>query len=72
MKLKIRLVTLPRLGLPDTSAWRREQTQRDAIHVALGDAMPDDVVLILDADDIPSRGLCNACGPRGSMRRADC
>jgi beta-1,4-mannosyl-glycoprotein beta-1,4-N-acetylglucosaminyltransferase len=54
---KIRYVSLPRLGAQGTDPWRREQIQRDAIHFALGDAGPDDIVLILDADEVPSREL---------------
>lgn len=54
---KLRAVTLPRLGTPRCDPWQRERVQRDAILFALGDAEPDDVILILDADEMPSRSL---------------
>ena len=54
---KIRHVALPRLGGAAATPWDRERVQRDAVQFALQDLDPDDVVLILDADEIPSRGL---------------
>ena len=54
---KIRHVQLPRLGPASTDAWSREKNQRDAVLFALQDAAADDIILILDADEIPSRSL---------------
>ena len=52
---KLRHVALPRL--PGESTWAREAFQRNAVQLGLYDAEPDDVVLILDADEVPSRSV---------------
>jgi beta-1,4-mannosyl-glycoprotein beta-1,4-N-acetylglucosaminyltransferase len=55
---KIRHVALPGLGASSggaSAAWERERFQRNAMLFALGDLSADDVVLILDADELPSR-----------------
>ena len=54
---QIRHVRLPRLGSSTTDPWTREKNQRDAVTLALSDAAADDIILILDADEIPSREL---------------
>lgn len=41
------------LDEPQTAYWRREKHQRDQIMRGLGDAGPDDLVLISDVDEIP-------------------
>jgi beta-1,4-mannosyl-glycoprotein beta-1,4-N-acetylglucosaminyltransferase len=54
---KIRHVKLSGLG-PDTTTPRaRAAVQRNAILLALADAAPEDVVLLLDLDEIPSPSL---------------
>ncbi len=50
---KIRPLALSRLS--GASPWDREAFQRDAILLALRDAAPEDIVMILDADEIMSR-----------------
>jgi beta-1,4-mannosyl-glycoprotein beta-1,4-N-acetylglucosaminyltransferase len=58
---KIRHVALPHLAVPAPGGavdpWDRERFQRDAILFALPDAREDDMLLLLDADEIPSREL---------------
>ena len=54
---KIRHVALDSLGAPGLSPWRREGIQRNAIMLGLRDAHPDDIILILDADEIVARPL---------------
>jgi beta-1,4-mannosyl-glycoprotein beta-1,4-N-acetylglucosaminyltransferase len=54
---KICRIALSRLGNSATNPWDRERNQREALHFALDDANPRDVILILDADEIPSRSL---------------
>jgi beta-1,4-mannosyl-glycoprotein beta-1,4-N-acetylglucosaminyltransferase len=52
---KIRAIQLNALGGPSTAPRTRAQVQRNSILLGLHDASPEDVVLILDADEIPSR-----------------
>ena len=54
---KIRVVDLDGLGGPHLSARERAACQRNATLLALRDATPDDVILLLDADEIPSRSF---------------
>lgn len=54
---KLRPVALDSLGGPALSPRERAALQRNCVHLALRDALPDDVVLLLDADEIPSRSL---------------
>lgn len=54
---KIRHVALDSLGPVGRSPWQREALQRNAIMLGLRDARPEDIVLILDADEIASRSL---------------
>jgi beta-1,4-mannosyl-glycoprotein beta-1,4-N-acetylglucosaminyltransferase len=54
---KLRIVSLSSLGSAHASPWTREALQRDAIMLGLRDAKSDDVVLLFDADEIPSRSL---------------
>jgi beta-1,4-mannosyl-glycoprotein beta-1,4-N-acetylglucosaminyltransferase len=52
---KLRTIQLNTLGGPSAAPRERARVQRNAILLALHDAAPEDVVLILDADEIPSR-----------------
>lgn len=54
---KIRPVALQSLGPPDAGPRTRAAVQRNALLLALMDASEDDIVLLLDADEIPSRSL---------------
>jgi len=54
---KMRVVALDGLGGPRLSARERAAVQRNATLLALRDAAPEDVVLLLDADEIPSRNF---------------
>jgi hypothetical protein len=54
---RIRHVRLPRLGTVESAPRARAEVQRNAVRLALADAAPDDVVLLLDVDEVPSRGL---------------
>lgn len=54
---KIRHVRLDRLGPPSATPRERAAAQRNAVLLALADARPDDVVLLLDVDEVPSRSL---------------
>src|SRR3569833_1846529 len=54
---KMRVVALDGLGGPRLSARERAAVQRTATLLALREAAPEDVVLLLDADEIPSRNF---------------
>jgi len=54
---KLRHVTLGSLGGPERTPRERAAFQRDAVRIGLAGAALDDVVLLLDADEIPSRSL---------------
>lgn len=54
---KLRYVSLNALGTPQSTARERAAVQRDAVRLALRDAEPDDIVLLLDADEIPSHDV---------------
>jgi beta-1,4-mannosyl-glycoprotein beta-1,4-N-acetylglucosaminyltransferase len=54
---KIRHVKLAALGPRCASPRERAAVQRNALRLALADAAPDDVVLLLDVDEVPSRSL---------------
>ena len=56
-RAKIRHVRLEGLGSPLASPRERAAIQRNAIRLALRDAAPDDIVLLLDVDEVPSRAL---------------
>ncbi|HEX2764617.1 MAG TPA: hypothetical protein VHM92_12350 [Allosphingosinicella sp.] len=62
---KLRPVRLSSLGPPDSSPRERAAVQRNALMLALHDANDDDVVLLLDADEIPSRTLLQALKSSG-------
>ncbi|MEY2927191.1 MAG: hypothetical protein RL367_1668, partial [Pseudomonadota bacterium] len=51
---KIRPVRLARLGSETATARERAAVQRQAMTLALGDAAPDDIILLLDVDEVPS------------------
>lgn len=53
---KIRHVKLAGLG-PAAPPRERAAVQRNAMRLALADAAPDDIVLLLDVDEVPSRAL---------------
>lgn len=65
---KIRHVALPRLGGTAATPWDRERVQRDAVLFALDALDPEDVVLILDADEIPSRAVLERLRSEGLDR----
>lgn len=54
---KLRAIQLNALGGPSAAPRERAQVQRNSILLALHDASPEDVVLLLDADEIPSRAF---------------
>lgn len=54
---KIRYLSLDRLGPPEVSPRRRAALQRNLLLLALQDAAPEDIVLLCDADEVPSREL---------------
>jgi beta-1,4-mannosyl-glycoprotein beta-1,4-N-acetylglucosaminyltransferase len=54
---KLLPITLHSLGPATGSAWDREAFQRNAIMMGLRHCAPEDIVLLLDADEIPSRSL---------------
>ncbi len=54
---KLRHVKLDSLGGPAAEPRARAAVQRNSILLGLYDAAPEDVVLLLDADEIPSTGL---------------
>jgi hypothetical protein len=56
-RAKIRHVRLAGLGSRTATARERAAVQRNAVRLALADAEPDDVVLLLDVDEVPSRSL---------------
>ncbi len=56
-----RIVHIVAEDLPDDpDPWVREHAQRDRALPALADAAPDDLVLIADVDEIPSRAALEA------------
>lgn len=59
-RAKIRHVRLERLGPASATPRERAAVQRNALLLALADARPDDVVLLLDVDEVPSRPLLKA------------
>ena len=54
---KIRHVRLAALGSSTAAPRERAAVQRNAARLALADAAPDDVVLLLDVDEVPSRSV---------------
>ncbi len=54
---KLRHVKLSTLGEPARSPRSRAALQRDASMLAMRDLQPDDVVLLLDVDEVPSRAV---------------
>ena len=54
---KIRHIRLGDLGGPTTSPKERAANQRNAALLALRDAAPDDIVLLLDVDEVPDPAL---------------
>lgn len=54
---KLRIVSLAALGPPGATPRARAEVQRNAVLLALHDAHPQDIVLLLDADEIPSISL---------------
>lgn len=65
---KIRPIALAKLGAHGQSPWQREALQRNAIMLGLRDAVADDIVLILDADEIVSRPLLTRLRAEGLDR----
>lgn len=54
---KLRPIALHALGHAGSTPWERQTLQRNALMLGLRDAAPDDIVLILDVDEVPSRSL---------------
>jgi beta-1,4-mannosyl-glycoprotein beta-1,4-N-acetylglucosaminyltransferase len=54
---KIVPVQLKALGSQSSNPRQRAAVQRNAILLALADALPEDIVLLLDADEVPSVSL---------------
>jgi beta-1,4-mannosyl-glycoprotein beta-1,4-N-acetylglucosaminyltransferase len=54
---KVRHIALSSLGPASATPRERAAAQRNAIVLALRDAAPDDHVLLLDVDEVPSRSL---------------
>ncbi len=65
---KIRHVRLAGLGPASAPPRERAAVQRNAIRLALADAGPDDVVLLLDVDEVPSRSLLERLRSEGLDR----
>lgn len=65
---KIRHVKLETLGPRAANPRDRASVQRNAAVLALGDAEPDDVVLLLDVDEVPSRALLERLRAKGLDR----
>jgi beta-1,4-mannosyl-glycoprotein beta-1,4-N-acetylglucosaminyltransferase len=65
---KIRHIKLSSLGSKEGSARDRAAVQRNAALLALEDAGPDDIVLLLDADEVPSRKLLKHLRSQGLDR----
>ncbi len=63
---KLRHVALPRS--PGEGTWQREAFQRNAIQLGLYDAEPDDIILVLDADEVPSRSVLQRLRADGLSR----
>ena len=64
-----RTVAVPHQGFGDRAAWGRENGQRLALGDALDDLAGDDVVILSDLDEIPSRRLVEGYASRPSQRR---
>lgn len=56
-RARIRHVRLAGLGPVTATPRERAAVQRNAVRLALADAAPDDIVLLLDVDEVPSRAL---------------
>jgi beta-1,4-mannosyl-glycoprotein beta-1,4-N-acetylglucosaminyltransferase len=65
---KIRHVRLAGLGHASASPRERAAVQRNAARLALRDAAPDDLILLLDVDEIPSRALLQSLRAGGLDR----
>lgn len=65
---KIRHLRLGDLGGPATTPKERAARQRNAAVLALRDASPDDVVLLLDVDEIPDPALLTRLRREGLAR----
>jgi len=65
---KIRVIQMHSLGTPHSSPRERAAVQRNALLMALQDANERDVVLILDADEIPSLTLLAELRAHGLAR----
>ncbi len=65
---KLRPIALDSLGPPGRSPRERAAVQRDAMRMALRDAEPDDAILLLDVDEIPSRSLLQRLREHGIDR----
>lgn len=55
---------------PDGDYWRREWLQRDAISRGIADAAPDDIIMISDLDEIPSREVIESIRRNNTQRNS--
>jgi beta-1,4-mannosyl-glycoprotein beta-1,4-N-acetylglucosaminyltransferase len=62
---KLRTLQIARLGDDSSSPKQRALVQRNALLFALRDSRPDDVVLLLDSDEIPSVSLLQRLRAQG-------
>lgn len=65
---KLRPIQMNSLGPKATTPRKRAELQRNAILLALQDASIDDLVLLLDADELPSRSLLQSLRVEGLDR----
>jgi beta-1,4-mannosyl-glycoprotein beta-1,4-N-acetylglucosaminyltransferase len=65
---KIRHVKLPALGSASSTPRERAAVQRNAAILAIGDADPEDIVLLLDVDEVPSRSFLTRLRQEGLDR----
>ena len=67
---RIRHVVVGRMpeGKSRRDNWRREYHQRDALATAIGDAGPDDFVLLSDVDEIPRAASIRAAMEQEEQR----
>lgn len=68
---KIRYLVIDSYPFDTGDAWRNERYQRDYLINGVGDAGPDDLIMISDVDEIPKPAIWDQFDPN-SYRRADC
>lgn len=55
-------------GTRERDHWRRQSHQRNALIAGIDDALPDDVVLLSDVDEIPRAGTVRAVAETSDLR----